>query len=476
MLKQNVGWLRRRWPMAVLGLLVGLLPPRGEAEATFTLSIQPAGGQARLAWPALNGGGWAYGVECRTSLVFGAWGPVAPADAWPTSGVSCVTAPDARAAFYRVRAANRGRLVETRLLRTVTTFEMNMLLIAYQITGITPRYNVRIYRILYETFDPRGLSTLASGALVVPVGAPGSLPLVSYQHGTQFEQTDAPSNPDASDQLFGVIMATDGYAVTLADYLGLGTNSPALHPYLHARSEATAAVDMLRAGRAYMTNTLALHLNGKLFLAGYSQGGHATLALQRELEDRHAVEFPLTASAPMAGPHDLSGTMAEKIIGLEAYGDPAYVPYLLFGYNAVYRMFAAPAEVLMEPYATQLPPLFDGRHASSEINAVMPAVPGLIFKPAYMDAFATDSNHIFRAALRCNDTYRWKPRAPIRLYHCPADTIVPFANSQVACSNLLANGATSVQVLDPTPGTDHDHGDGALPCFTAAKAWFDSLR
>ena len=40
----------------------------------------------------------------------------------------------------------------------------------------------------------------------------------------------------------------------------------------------------------------------ELFLLGYSEGGYATMALHRELQQFHSDEFTVTASAPMAGP------------------------------------------------------------------------------------------------------------------------------------------------------------------------------
>jgi hypothetical protein len=76
--------------------------------------------------------------------------------------------------------------------------------------------------------------------------------------------------------------------------------------------------------------------------------------------------------------------------------------------------------------------------------------------------------------LRDNDLYRWKPIAPVRLYHCSGDLDVLPANSQVAYSNFVARGATDVQVIDPMPGANHN--DCAIPALAAAKAWFDTLK
>lgn len=81
--------------------------------------------------------------------------------------------------------------------------------------------------------------------------------------------------------------------------MGLGYG-PGLYPDVHAASEATATIDMLRATRNYCQQN-AIGLNGQVFLFGYSQGGHATAAAQKMIEEKYPHEFTITASAPMAG-------------------------------------------------------------------------------------------------------------------------------------------------------------------------------
>jgi hypothetical protein len=81
------------------------------------------------------------------------------------------------------------------------------------------------------------------------------LPLFSYQHGTLTQTNEAPSSMNLSGEVsVGIAFATSGYAAVVPDYLGLG-DSPGLHPYHHARSEATACVDMLRAAKSFCTAT-----------------------------------------------------------------------------------------------------------------------------------------------------------------------------------------------------------------------------
>lgn len=452
-------------PFAILLLIASL----AGAEVACRIDQQTPD-TVSISWTDTSPGD-GYAVEVRTNLSMGMWQHAGEVDQWPTAETNWLITGAELPAFFRIQRSSRGELVSATGQATNSTSTISTLLLFAGITGISVTHDVAIYRIAYETFDARQQSTLATGALFVPVG-PTSAPVVSYQHGTIFERNKAPSIPQAGDQLLGIVLATEGYAVVMPDYLGLGMDSPPLHPYVHARSEAVAAVDMLRASYTQLA-TLSLTPNGKLFLCGYSQGGHATLALQHELETKHATEFPLTASAPMAGPHDLSGTMKDLILSDTPYDSPAYVAYILFGQNAVYGLFDAPSDVLTPPYDTTLPPLMNGATSSTAINSAMTNVPKRIFTTDFLNDFTNNSNNVFRAALRANDTYRWAPSVTTRVYHCAGDTTVPKANSVVAVAEMQARGSTHVLLLDPAPAADHD--DGAAPCFMAAKAWFDSL-
>ena len=59
-------------------------------------------------------------------------------------------------------------------------------------------------------------------------------------------KSDAPSQPNHGE-IWASVLASYGYAVVVADYLGLGS-SAGYQAYLHAHSEATCVVDALRAG------------------------------------------------------------------------------------------------------------------------------------------------------------------------------------------------------------------------------------
>jgi len=241
----------------------------------------------------------------------------------------------------------RGKIVSTELIGSFSTSQIDSIILAIedappQLTFLTKEYPVDVYKVIYETIDAKGQPTIASGALSIPQNIEEPKAWVSYQHGTVIKKDDVPSR-GSQEMLIGVVYASaSGVVVSQPDYLGLG-DSPGLHPYVHGESQATAAIDMMRAGQTICTDE-GITLNDKLMLFGYSQGGHATMALHKQLQENYADEFVVTASYPMAGPYDLSGYQAAAITNGLPYATKYYLPYLLLGYNEVYELYDSPTK------------------------------------------------------------------------------------------------------------------------------------
>jgi pimeloyl-ACP methyl ester carboxylesterase len=372
-----------------------------------------------------------------------------------------------------VQPAVRGKLISSNHLPSYAAGTLNFIFGVYGITNITAQYGVDRYQIVYETIDPLGGRTTASGGLFIPQQTGTNWPLLSYSHGTITQTNQVPSVALTEDTLAGLAFASVGYVSVAADLLGLGS-SPGLHPYLHARSEATASVDMLRAARNFCASN-GIGLNGQVFVTGYSQGGHVAMALHRELERYHTNEFAVTASAPMAGPYDMSGVEMNDILSARCPPNPYYAAYVVMAYQSVYGLGPSWTNLLVAPYASTIPPLFNGNTGGTTINGVMPTCNiSTILWPAVISSLTNDPGCPLYQALRDNDLYRWKPVAPMRLYHCSGDQDVLPANSQVAYDSFHAQGATQVQLIDPQPGADHT--GCAIPSLEAAKAWFDTFR
>ena len=140
-------------------------------------------------------------------------------------------------------------------------------------------------------------------------------------------------------------------------------------------------------------------LSDQLFLFGYSQGGHATMATVREIENNPSLNLTISASAPMAGPYSMSGVMRELMESGMPHPNPGYLPYVLFSYQNIYNLYDDITEVLKFPYNQYLFGMYSGDYGMYEINQTLPSNPVEIFQDSYYQDFLNDPNHPFNLAL-----------------------------------------------------------------------------
>ena len=330
-------------------------------------------------------------------------------------------------------------------------------------------YGVDVYKLTYNTITTDSNATIASGAVVIPTGEECLWPILSYQHGTILHRDEAPSALGGEIIIGQIASGSFGFITSMPDYLGFGS-SPQTHPYVHSNSEASASVDMLRAAKEFCSS-IGVFDNNQLFLAGYSQGGHATMALHKAIEENHSMDFQVTASAPAAGPYDVSGEQANLFLQATPYPAPFYLPYIILSYMDIYPPLQQYQlnEIFVSPYDTLLPPLFDGYHYGWEIDAIMPSIPIEILDTTFYNDFLSDSSHPFWQALEANNNYDWQPEAPVRMYYCGGDQSVAPTNSTVAEAQMLSNGATDVQAIEVDPNLDHN--ECAYGALFAAVEW-----
>ncbi len=331
-----------------------------------------------------------------------------------------------------------------------------------------PQHGVVLYRVLYQTIDHTGRAQQASGAVAIPLTLDAPAPLMSYQHGSVSARSRVPSQEGFD--LVSMGLSGSGYVTALPDYLGLGV-SDTFHPYVHAATLGTAVVDFLRATRELCAQ-LDVPLNDQLFLAGYSEGGYATMAAHREIEFYHADEFTVTASAPMAGPYNLSEVMVDQMLESKAYPSPGYLPYTLVSYNRVYGVFDDWEDVLQQPYASLVDSLFDGNHTLRNINKQLPEVPLEMLTENFVEALREQS-HPLREVLAENDVHNWAPIAPMRLFHCVGDDQVSFRNAEKALAAFQAHGADHIELAALEFG---GHEACAPPALFLGKLWLDGFR
>jgi len=345
------------------------------------------------------------------------------------------------------------------------------------LSGIDLDYDVDLYKLNYTTVDANGNPTIASGAFAVPVTTDCSdFPLTVYQHGTVLNKENVPSR-DNAEAVLPKILAAGGYYTCTPDYIGMG-DSPGLHPYMHAESEATAAIDMMRAARQFLNDSLNVQDNGQVFITGYSQGGHAAMALHKYIEDNDMLEeFDVVASAPASGPYAMSASQMDLILSNEPYTNPGYLVYVLSSYQLVYNnIYTTYSDVLQSPYDTIVVPYFNGDNISLSMDDLNPLLPQQVqdlVQPAYYSDLVNNDSNTLRLDLMANDNYNWVPIRPITMYYCTEDEQVSFDNTLTALDYMTENGAQNVSAINAGPFT---HGGCVIPALTGIFNLFQSLR
>lgn len=317
------------------------------------------------------------------------------------------------------------------------------------------QFGVNVLKLTYTTPAVDGSPSVASAALVVPQTS-CARPLLCYIHGTTFLRSEVPSNwiEGAGEVKQGYDYGGAGFACVLPDLLGLG-DSPGLHPYLLAASEATACMDAVRAAREF-TIQQGDTLDDQLFLVGASAGAHACLATAQAMQTHFPDEFHITAAAGIDGPYAMFPVIKDEMISNEPLSGGADLVYILMAYNMAYpSLFDSISDFLVAPYDTELPPLYDGYHDEADIDTLLPEVPSTMIPATLLSSIASDPEAPLNLRLKENTVYNWAPAFPLKMYYCGGGDFVPPQNSVLALTTFLANGATQVSTIEPSQTADH---------------------
>lgn len=329
------------------------------------------------------------------------------------------------------------------------------------------RYGVSVYRLEYTTKNTDGKAITASGAVIVPATT-NAVPLLSMQHATLSGESDAPSNFQSTSEIytFGSLFGSQGYIIAAPDYIGYGASKDVPHTYEHRNGLATASLDMLRATRDFLGDK-SISWNKRLFIAGYSEGGYATMALQKKIEEETGSEFNLVASSCGAGAYDKPAFLKE-IINSTTSGiasiNRLYL-WVLLTYDRIYGLNHPMSYYFKEPYATQV--AAGGK--DTDINVSL----NQTFTDSFKQGVNNGTDKTFLDAIQDNDIHDWKPRTPTQLYHGDADNTVFFLNSQNAYDAMQKRGATNVQLIR-IPGANH--ATGITTFITGTYNFFSSIQ
>ncbi len=357
-------------------------------------------------------------------------------------------------------------------------------------------YGYKAYKIPYTTTDEEGNEVKVSGLFVIPTGLPSvvtstlGLSMVSDDHGTIFANAEAPTiiaksigTPAGSSV---ILTSLGGFATLQPDYIGFGDSNSHYHPFILKDSLANSTVDFIKQVKKFAIDN-NITLNSQLFLTGYSEGGYASLATLKKIEEEDT-GLSVTMAAPMAGPYALK-TMADAVLSQPKLSVPSFMANVGYAYA---KANSQPIDsIINEPYASKLPILFNGDLTRTKIDPQLTTdttgATGL-FEPTFVNDYFTNDSNWFKEAVTTNNLHTWAPQTPVRLVHCEGDNVIPYAISQLTEGTMKALGASSVEIVpveksliasNPTKypsDLNLTHGDCGSSAYSVATKIFATVR
>ncbi|MBU1419782.1 MAG: lipase family protein [Proteobacteria bacterium] len=407
------------------------------------------------------------------------------------------------AAYGGNNTGPRGKVIGTPKVigNTLTAAQLDAANGFLELTG-KAKCDVTVMQINYQTPGVQpGEMTNASAAVLIPGGpdCPGPFPLIAFSRGTQLEKAYTNADPNNADTiLLMTFFASQGYAVVATDYLGYALSNYPYHPYMHADTEASAIIDSIRATRN-AASSLGLTLNGKIMVAGYSQGGHAAMAAQREIERDNADEFNMVSAALLAGPYNVSKALIDGVAH-PILGEQYFVPFQIISWQKVYgNLYSNASDVFNSPYDSFIEGLLPAVIYPADLGKLPPPATApatakdTIFKPSYLTDLATNPNNPTVVAAKKQDLFGWNPKAPTTLCGGLEDPVVSFSiNAQLAYDDFTRRGVSPVTLKlvdvdsrikrmygskDHQTFIDNYHQNYEPPfCYQEAKELFDQYK
>lgn len=366
-----------------------------------------------------------------------------------------------------------------------------------------PRCTITTYSLRYSTVGGRGEPTDASTALILPSGkdpqCQGPRPVLLYAHGTSTAKDHNMARLRGEAKLVAALFTAQGYIVVAPNYAGYEGSSLPYHPYLNAEQQSADMTDALRAARVAMAR-LKVQAGPQLFLAGYSQGGHVTLATQRAMQQGN--EFKVSAAAGLSGPYAMARFSDMVFSGQPNAGITIYLPLIsTSAQRAGAAIYSKPEELYELQYASGIETLLPTNMSRSELvkKGKLPkraifamdsqpqgngasaffSNPHLVrtsFRDAYLQDLAehpcdegdcTPANNLRKWMLK-NDLRNYTPQSPLMLCGGSKDPSVPFFNTTEAAEYFSQHGA-------PPTVVDLEE-QGAQDEFSAARRSFALIR
>jgi dienelactone hydrolase len=352
-------------------------------------------------------------------------------------------------------------LVDAKLAGTMTVEQVKSLMTDYASFRPFVQTGISIYRIEYNTaLNDNDIKV--SGLFVIPADVSAQTPVVVYNHGTM-HRSEAPSFCNASNYytdigLCYIFASVFKCVILIPDYIGYGTSSSTVHPYVHAETLGQTSLDIIRAYIDYANITPeATPANRNIVIMGYSEGGYTSVALHKKIQET-AHDINVVKTYAGAGPYDVENFVKEVLLqdrdlspnGLSSYlwVLSTYMDYS--GYETTYdRIFSETDNEILRNNSYSFGYLV---HYPINMN------PQNLFQADFIDMILNDGDAEIGRILKENSLTDLVPSDSLILFHSEADSWVYASNTVNAYNRMKSKGAPVRREI--IPEEEHlDHGE-----------------
>ena len=301
----------------------------------------------------------------------------------------------------------------------------------------------------YPSIDPYGNPCTLSGTITVNKSLLSENKpfngILLFNHFTIYATTQAPSRGAVE---FPTGAAFTDFIIVAPDYYGFGITEKEPQAYCISRVNGRNSLDAYLAAKRLIED-LKVKKGKDFVIAGYSEGGQTTMAVLREIAERHP-EIKVKRAFAGAGPYDINSMYDAITKGVTEM--PSTVCNLLYAYNHFFRLGFDIHDYLKDPVASHFDEWFLSKkykRLALDLELIKTQKTSDFCTAAVLDNGSTLSRRFKAAFSEDALTSGWTPRSDfdVMLFHDTDDDVVPVENFYVMSKFLKDHGVKTQEFV-----------------------------
>jgi hypothetical protein len=361
-------------------------------------------------------------------------------------------------------------LVNARLTGTMTVEQVKAIMTNYASFKPFVQTGINLYKVEYTTLCNDSKPEV-SGLFIIPTNVSAQTPVVVYNHGTSVKNAE-PSLSNVSEfsmdiGLCYICASIFNCVILIPDYIGYGTSSHIVHPYIHAETLGQTSFDIIKAYIDYTKITPgATDANRNIVILGYSEGGYTSVALHKKIQES-ASDIKVVKTYAGAGPYDVENFVKEILRinrDLASHVISSYMWVL-----ATYKEYSGYTKPYDEIYSEEDNLILKNRNYDFGYLVRHPVNlnPANLFRDDYIEMVLNDRDADLKNILKENTLTDFVPSDSLILFHSEADSWVSVNNTINAFNRMKSKGAPVRCEIVPV-GANKDHSDAAVIFFQSS--------